>query len=219
MDIRLAVFDLAGTTVNDPDGVNSALRQSLETAGLAVSRDDVNAVMGIAKPEAIRRLIVAGEHRHLLSRIDAIHADFVARMIRFYQSDPSVHEIAGTSDVFARLNRVGIKVAVNTGFGREITNVLLARLGWEERGLIQASIASDEVPRGRPYPDMIHAIMKKLGMSDPRQIAKIGDTPVDIQEGFNAGCGVVVGVTQGSHARAELERFSPTHLIGTVAEL
>jgi phosphonatase-like hydrolase len=220
MDIRLAVFDLAGTTVNDPDGVNICLRSSLEAAGLAVSRDEVNAVMGIAKPEAIRRLIEGSSaHQHLLSRIDAIHDDFVTRMVRFYQFDPSVYEIAGTSGEFARLNRAGVKVAVNTGFGRAITDVLLARLGWEQRGLIQASITCDEVARGRPHPDMIQALMKRFAVSDPSQVAKIGDTPADIQEGRNAGCGMVIAVTKGSHTQEELERFSPTHLIGTIADL
>jgi phosphoglycolate phosphatase len=38
-------------------------------------------------------------------------------------------------------------------------------------------------------------------------------------EGHNAGCGLVIGVTEGTHTRAQLEPFPHTHLIGTVAEL
>jgi phosphonatase-like hydrolase len=220
MSIKLAVFDLAGTTVNDPDGVGRCLRESLRKVGLEVTAAATTAVMGIPKPAAIARLIeMTPGHDHLLARVDAIHDDFVARMIAFYQSDPSVYEIDGASRVFARLNQAGIKVAVDTGFGRDIVRVLLARLGWERDGLIQASVTSDEVAKGRPHPDMIQHLMRQFGIADARQVAKIGDTPADLQEGANAGCSVNVGVTAGSHTREQLEVHPHSHLIGTIAEL
>jgi phosphonatase-like hydrolase len=220
MEIQLAVFDLAGTTVNDPDGVNQCLRASLQAAGLDVDRAAVNAVMGLPKPEAIRRLLDdRPAARHLLPRVEAIHEDFVGRMIRFYQSDPSVYEVPGTSEVFGRLRQADIQVAVNTGFGRTITAVLLDRLGWERRGLIQASVTSDEVLRGRPYPDMILHLMRRLGIADARQVVKVGDTPADLLEGTNAGCGLVIGVTQGSHSREQLEVHPHTHLVDSIAQV
>jgi phosphonatase-like hydrolase len=151
--------------------------------------------------------------------VDAIHEDFVGRMIRFYQSDPSVYEIPGTSAVFRRLRRAGIQVAVNTGFGRTITAVLLDRLGWERQGLLQASVTSDEVPRGRPFPDMIQHLMRRLGVAEARQVIKVGDTPADLQEGTNAGCALVIGVTQGSHSREQLEGHPHTHLVDSVVQV
>jgi beta-phosphoglucomutase-like phosphatase (HAD superfamily) len=95
MNIELVVFDMAGTTVNDDDGVNRCVRAALDNVGLTVTRDAVNRVMGIPKPEALRQLIERYERPELAPRLDAIHDDFVARMIRFYQTDPSVHEIPG----------------------------------------------------------------------------------------------------------------------------
>src|SRR5947209_4224528 len=143
---KLVVFDLAGTTVNDPDGVNGSVRVSLAAVGLEVSPVAVNAVMGIPKPEALRRLIDPTPRRaELLPRIGEIHADFVRRMLRFYAEDPSVYEIAGTGRTLAALKRAGILVAVDTGFSRDIVRVLLDRLGWERAGLLDASVASDEV--------------------------------------------------------------------------
>lgn len=219
MQIRLAVFDLAGTTVNDEDSVGKCLRASLREAGLVVDRDQVNAVMGIAKPIAIRKLIEASPaHAHLLPKVDEIHANFVKSMIRFYQTDPSVYETPGTSEMFARLKQAGIQVAVDTGFSRDITRIVLDRLGWEKRGLIQGSITSDEVKRGRPHPDMIQALMARLHVKDTKEVAKIGDTPSDLEEGTNAECGMVVGVTKGSHTREQLQPYPHTHLIGTIAE-
>jgi phosphonatase-like hydrolase len=220
MNIDLVVFDMAGTTVHDPGAVNSCFRAALSAAGLEVAAGQVNAVMGLAKKEAIRRLIDPSRHRDLLlPRIEAIHDDFVRRMIQFYQTDAAVHEMPGTTATFVQLRESGIKVAVNSGFSRNIAQVILDRLGWEGRGLVQASVTSDEVPRGRPFPDMIRRLMIVLGVSDPKRVAKVGDTPSDLEEGTNAGCGLVVGVTQGTHTRSQLESYPHTHLIDSVADL
>ena len=83
-DIALVVFDIAGTTVNDDDSVNRCLRGALLTAGLEVTAAQVNAVMGLKKPEAIAILIDQSPLRdELQDRVDAIHRDFVARSIEF----------------------------------------------------------------------------------------------------------------------------------------
>jgi len=218
--IRLVVFDMAGTTVHDDNGVNRCLRGSLEAAGLTVHPADVNAVMGLPKREALRRLIEPSSlARELLPRIEAIHDDFAARMRAFYASDPSVREVSSASTVFRWLHRAGIAVAVNTGFSRDIAQIIFDRLGWEHDGLIDASATSDEVERGRPHPDMIRFLIKRLSIADAEEVAKVGDTPADLEEGHRAGCDLVIGVTQGTHTREQLAAFPHTHLVESVAEL
>ena len=128
-------------------------------------------------------------------------------------------EAPGAGETFRRLRQAGVKVALNTGFSRDIAQTLIDRLKWELDELIDASVTSDEVERGRPHPDMIRRLMLKLGVTDPQRVAKVGDTPADLLEGKNAGCGLIVGVTQGSCARTQLERFPHDYLIGSVAEL
>jgi phosphonatase-like hydrolase len=220
MQIDLVVFDMAGTTVYDGDSVNRCLRDALAAAGLPVSAAAVNEVMGLPKPVTIRTLVERSPLRDsLLPQVPAIHADFVERMFQFYRTDPAVREIPGTSETFARLKQGGIRVALDTGFSRDIVQVLLDRLGWLERGLVDGTVASDEVPRGRPHSDMIRRLMAQLGVASPEQVAKVGDTPADLLEGTNSGCGMVVGVTEGTHTREQLQGFPHTHLIGSVAEL
>jgi phosphonatase-like hydrolase len=219
IDIALVVFDIAGTTVNDADSVNRCLRGSLLAAGLEVTATQVNTVMGLPKPDAIAILIGQSPLRdELRARVDEIHRDFVARSIEFYESDPSVHEVPGTTPVFETLKRSGILVALDTGFNRSITQVILDRLDWSKSRLIDATICSDEVRRGRPHSDMIEALMARLGIVDPKRVAKIGDTPSDLLEGQGAGCGLVVGVTAGTHTRLELEPYPHHHLIVTIAD-
>jgi phosphonatase-like hydrolase len=217
--IELVVFDMAGTTVHDGDAVNSSLRAALQAVGVAADRAVVNSVMGLPKPEAIR-LLLAGSGRSPTAReVDVIHEDFVRQMCRYYATDPGVSEVPGAAAAFAALRRAGIKVALNTGFSRVVVDVLLARLGWRHGGVIDADVASDEVAQGRPHADMIRCLMARLGIRDPGRVAKVGDTRADLEEGTNAGCGLVIGVTSGSCTREQLQACPHTHILESVAEV
>lgn len=220
MPISLVVFDIAATTVEDGDAVNVCIRDALHAAGLSATRDQVNKVMGLPKPDAIAMLIQqtsSGDPPPHQVRL--IHDDFVARSIDYYRHNEMVREVPGATSVFQALKRAGIKIALDTGFNRAITDVILARLGWNDSGLIDASISSDEVARGRPFPDMIHSLMRQCDVHDPTAVAKVGDTPADLQEGKSAGCGLIVGVTEGTHTREELESYPHSHLVNTIRDV
>lgn len=219
--IELVVFDMAGTTVHDADGVNTCLRLSLAAHGLTVDRDAVNRVMGLAKPVAIRALMEAGAGIASVTaaEVTAIHEDFVAIMTDFYAHGRGVREMDGAAAAFRALRARGIRVALDTGFDRAVANVVLNRLAWSEGYQVDTVVTSDEVRRGRPAPDLIFEAMRRLGVSDPARVAKVGDTPVDLEEGTAAGCGLVVGFTGGSHTRGELARVPHTHLADTLGEV
>lgn len=221
MKPELIVFDLAGTTVHDRQDVHRVLQHVMSVHGVAITLEDANKVMGIPKPEAIRKLLDNSQVQHtdMDGWVAIIHRDFIQSMMSFYREDEFVNEKQGVSDTFRKLKDRGIKVAVDTGFDRMITDVLLRRLGWLDAGLIDASVTSDEVRFGRPYPDMVFRAMVLTDVHDPRRVMKVGDTTVDLLEGANAGCGFVVGVTTGAHDRSQLEQCLHTHLIEQVAEV
>lgn len=220
MQVELVVFDMAGTTVHDDDTVGIHLREALREGSVEVSLEQVNTAMGWPKPVAIRHLIeLARGHGGDDDEVDRIHRSFVERMVHHYATDPSVREVAGTSHVFRWLKARGIKVAVDTGFSRPIADAILARTGWASRGLLDVSVTSDEVERGRPHPDMIELAMARARVSDPSRVVKVGDTPSDLQQGRAAGCGLVIGVTRGSHTREQLEPHPHDLLLPSVASL
>jgi len=220
MNIELVVFDLAGTTVKDSQDVHRVLQVALRNAGVDISLEDANEVMGIPKPVAIRQLLEGKEYTSITNElVEAIHTDFIKEMILFYETDNSVGEKEGVSETFAALKRMGIKVAVDTGFDRKITDSILKRMTWKNNNLIDASVTSDEVENGRPYPDLIFEAMKRTGVTDITRVAKVGDTPSDMQEGTRAGCSYVVGITSGAFTKPELEREPHTHLISDIEEL
>ncbi|NBO65959.1 MAG: HAD family hydrolase [Acidobacteria bacterium] len=220
VQFKLAVFDMAGTTVAEGGAVYRALANTLQERGVSISQEDLHQVKGTDKREALQTLVESSPlSRELIPELPAMHERFVERLIHFYQTDPTVTEVEGTSDTFNWLRQNGIKVALNTGFNRQIAQVLIDRLGWERLGLIDSSITSDEVERGRPYPFMIARLMDRLNIADPGMVIKIGDAPSDLQEGYHSGCGLVIGVLGGSSTREQLEIHPHNYLIDSVARL
>jgi len=220
MAIRLVVFDVVGTTVAGGDAVQRAMRDAIGAAGLELRDGAMAGVTGMSKPQAIRTLLEGHGREELVARTDSIHADFTSRMQRHYRDDPSVAPIRGVGETFAALRDADIKVALNTGFSRSVLDVILARLGWVGTdSAIDATIASDEVPRGRPHPDMIEALRERIGGVAPGEVVKVGDTPIDLYEGTMARCGLVVGVLTGTHGLDSLMQHPSDALIPSVAEL
>lgn len=218
----MVMFDMAGTTVHDNDDVNICFQAALESTGLAITRDDINAVMGLKKPEAIRLILEAklADHSAITEEyIDQLHNVFLQKMIDFYKHDPRVKEIDGASDVFRVLKAAGIIVAIDSGFSRDIIDTIIERLGWERDGLIDISVASDEVPQGRPASHMIQKAMAAFGITDPKAVAKVGDTPADLNEGHNSNTAFNIGVLSGACTRAELEAHPHTHILGSIREV
>lgn len=221
MDIQLVVFDIAGTTVVDNDNVNNAFRESFASVNIDVSSDDINKLMGYKKIDAIK--IVVEQYAPELSSdvrvVNDLHDIFINNMIDFYKNDSSIKPLPFAEEVFAELKQLKIKVALNTGFTRSITDVVLERLGWKNSELINATICSDEVSEGRPYPFMVQHLMEKFLITNAKSVAKVGDTEVDIKEGRNAGCGLVVAVSTGAYTKQELQNYHPDYIIDSLSEL
>jgi len=107
-----------------------------------------------------------------------------------HYADHEVVPTKGALRIFKFLNENGVKIALTTGFYRKIITIILSKLGWIhgldktwkglKDSLIQLSLSSDDVKNGRPAPDLIYLAMKRLGLSDPRRVIKIGDTPSDL---------------------------------------
>ncbi len=219
MEIQLVVFDMAGTTVQDNNNVHLALQTALKKQNIQVGIEEINLVMGIPKPVAIQTLLKNKIDEILITDdfIDEIHRIFLAEMIDFYKNSPEVKAKEGAEFVFKKLRDKGIKVVLDTGFSRDIVDVIIERLQWKDK--IDGSVASDEVAQGRPYPDLIFKAMELIEVKDAKSVAKVGDTASDLQEGNSAGCKYVIGITSGAFNREELAKEPHTHLIHHLEEL
>lgn len=220
--LALVVLDLAGTTIEDHDVVARCLVAAVSSVGVAVDRRDVNAVMGLPKPVAITELLtkhegVAADVRS--ARVARAVAAFRDEVLRHYATPGGASPVPGVEEVLEGLRARGVKIAIDTGFSAEIADAILDRLGWIERRLVDARVASDEVARGRPAPDLLFEAMRRCDVASARRVAKVGDTPADLGEGSSAGCGWNIGVTYGTHTREDLAAHPHTALIDDIGEL
>jgi phosphonatase-like hydrolase len=213
----LVVTDFAGTTMRDDGAVLAAYRRALTAHAIPFSEEDLAARRGANKRAVFVELASragtfpepeAVATRALATFEEALHAE--------YASGP-VAEIAGAASVVTRLRARGIKVALTSGFSRDLVNLLVGRLGWER--LFDLVLAGEDAPRGRPAPYLIFRAMIELGVTDVRRVAVVGDTPLDLRAGTNAGAGWVIGVLSGAHGIETLGRTPHTHLLPSVAGL
>jgi len=212
--LELVIFDMAGTTVRDDNQVPEAFTAALAQHGVAVSAAQINTLRGASKRQAIAALLPAGSD--LQARTDRVYASFRAQLAQRFTG--TAREVPGAAAVFAELRGRGLRVALNTGFDRDTTRMLLDALGWDEK-MVDAIACGDEVAQGRPAPDLIHRCMQLTHVTNPDAAANLGDTVLDLRAGHAAGVRLNIGVLSGAHSRAQLAAAAHTHLLASVADL
>jgi len=211
---KLVIFDMAGTTVEDHGQVPAAFQSALSEHGVSVTPEQINAIRGASKRQAVLTLTPEGSDRQ--QRAERTYVLFKQLLAQRFAA--GVRAMPGAMETFAWLREREVKVALNTGFDREITDLLLSALGWTT-GHVDTVVCGDEVPRGRPAPYLIFRCMEATAILSVHQIAVIGDTALDLEAGYNAGARWNVGVLSGAHAQEQLQRLPHTHLLNSVAEL
>ncbi len=214
-DIRLVVSDMAGTAVQDRGEVAKAFAATMAEHGIEASAQEINAVRGASKREAIQRLIESRQGRTTPAHVEKVYASFKQELQRVFTRD--VRPIAGAEDTFAWLASRGIRLVLNTGFDRDITDILVNALGWRSRAA--AIVCGDDVPQGRPAPYMIYRAMESTATTSVDHVLNLGDTVSDLQAAHNAGIRASVAVLSGAHQRDQLEREPHWKLIGSIADL
>ena len=216
--IQLVIFDIAGTIVEDRDEVLDCFAQALQKNGITVAPDDLREWKGASKREVIRHFVEGQGRGHALDvshRIEQTYRDFCQMLKESYRR--GVAAIPGTQPTFEWLHAHKVRIATTTGFPRGISEIILKAAGWHTT--FDANISSDDVTLGRPAPFMIFHAMEATGVQDVSQVINVGDTPLDLQAGRNAGVRGVVGVLTGTHDRARLTREPHTHILPSVAHI
>ncbi len=216
----MVVFDMAGTTVNENNIVYKTLRNAINTVGgYELTLTEVLAHgAGKEKLQAIKTVL-----KNSLNLVDDELAQrmftlFLAELEHAYEVE-EIYPNANAEELFAILKDHDILRVLNTGYDRKTAESLLEKLNWKVGKEIDALITASDVPRNRPYPDMIERAMQQFEIADPGAVVKIGDSIIDIQEGQQAGCGLSIGITTGAHNMAQLKSANPDYVINDLLEI
>jgi phosphonatase-like hydrolase len=233
MPIKLVILDMAGTTVLDQHEVEYCFKQAAIKNDLRASDERILALQGYAKLLVFRMLWeeqLGTGHENIEVNAQQSYQDFTEILENHYQSNP-IYPTEGCLELFDYLHKQGIIIALTTGFYRKVANIILGKLGWGQslngnymnlhnKSGIHISITPDEVGgQGRPAPDMIEYAMKLASVKDKSQVINIGDTPVDLLFGKNAGVRLALGVCNGTHTREQLSQCPNDGLIEKIADL
>ena len=160
------------------------------------------------------RTIVALWYPHLSG---AGLAERVAAMDRAFLEHGGRHSVAlaGVAATLDLLAGEGYVMGVATNDTTAAAKAALAGTGLLRH--LPHVFGYDAVARAKPAPDMVHAFADASGIP-PAEIAVVGDNAHDLEMARSAGAGLVVGVTSGNSAIADLEPLADA-MLPSVREL
>ena len=204
--IELVVFDWAGTTVDYGSSAPSdVFDRVFRTAGLCLTKEEINRPMGLEKKAHIRALLSCESGRSQWEKqygrlweekdVEDLYEKFEETLheVVAERSDP----LDGVVETVNALRRAGMKIGSTTGYNDWMMEQVLPRAaagGYSP----DCVVTPDATGIGRPSPFMIFECMRRLNIYPPCHVVKVGDTVVDMQEGKNAGA-FSIGILTGSN--------------------
>jgi phosphonatase-like hydrolase len=213
----LVVTDLMGTTLRDDGAVLPAYRAAFAECAIPFTEEELATKRGAHKLSLFTEFASRRYTPDDSAKRGAAALEVFEKQLRHFLASGGGVPIVGAEDAITRLRKVGVKVALTSGFDRGLIADIVAHCGWGE--LFDAVVYPDEVPAGRPAPYLIFQAMQKARVEPVARVAAIGDTALDLQAGSNAGAGWVIGVLSGAHDAETLGRTPHTHLLPSIAEL
>lgn len=247
--LKAVVLDWAGTTVDFGSLAPArTLQQAFANEGVELTDADVRRDMGLPKRDHIGKIFLLPKVREAWQRrrgrapttadAEEMYQRFIPAQLSCLR-DYSVL-IPGVLESVKTFRGRGLKIGSTTGYTRAMLDLLVemsGKAGYEP----DCSLSPEEVGAGRPEPFMLYECAVRLRVYPLAAIAKVGDTPADIEEGLNAGAWSigVAGTGNGiglsceeftalpkdekqsrlANARSELERAGAHYVVDTLAEV
>jgi phosphonatase-like hydrolase len=217
--IKLLICDMAGTTVNEGGIVYKTLYKTIKDYGIYIEENEIEKWHGANKTEVLNHFIKRDPESAINDAILPILVDrFNKNLKESYQSDNNISLIHPHLPFFFNsLRESGVKIALNTGYSRDIQECLIDSLNMNE--FIDGYISSEDVPEGRPHPYMILKLMKQFNITKSNQVVKVGDTVNDMLEGKVAKCYKTIGVLSGADSEHKLIESGADLVLDNIMEL
>jgi phosphonatase-like hydrolase len=217
--IKMVVFDMAGTTVNEDNVVYKTLQKAINEKGFGFSLNEVLLQgAGKEKLQAIKSILSVYAEKDDAELSAGIYQRFIVLLKEAYDNIEILPQ-DNAAELFHALKQRNILVVLNTGYNIETAQSLIKKLGWQKGVAYDALITATDVANNRPLPDMIWLAMKQFHIADALEVAKVGDSIIDIEEGKNAGCSLNIGITTGAHTFEQLKSAKPDYIINNLLEL
>jgi 2,3-diketo-5-methylthio-1-phosphopentane phosphatase/HAD superfamily hydrolase (TIGR01509 family) len=201
------IFDLDGTLIEAYEAIYVGLKEALQHFGREIFpfsdlkkylKADLEATLNqFFSPEEVLKGIPIMRRKY-----EEVYLD-------------KTHFLDGAKEVLEILRSKGIFMGVASNkFGR-FSRGALKHLGVSD--YFKSVIGAGDVPRNKPFPDMIHAALREMGLP-PEDVVFVGDTLTDIDTGKQAGVDVYALPT-GFHSKMELANKKPKRILKNLKDL
>ena len=211
-EIKLMVFNLGGTLINDKEIINKTLFKTIKGFGINIPDSEVSGWNGMEYQTIFNRYL----NNYLVDYTENTTATlkYKANITRKLEQDFNTNLIdeydkSTTSDIdlidskipslFNKIREHNIKIAVTTSHCVEVLNCVINRFQMLDYidGYISSNTSGNIVNNRPTYPYDIHQLMNTYDIESSKSVIKIGDTRNDIMKGVNAGCSINIGVLSG----------------------
>lgn len=207
--IQAVVFDLDGVII-DTEGVWEEVRRAyVAEHGRAFLPDSQQRMMGMSTPEWSRHL---SDDVGVGRTPEQVAADVLGRMAERYRADLPL--IPGSVEAVRRIAGE-FPVALASSSARILIDQVLDTAGLA--GVFRVTLSTEEVPRGKPAPDVYLAATGKLGLA-PQVCAAVEDSSNGLRAASAAGLAVVC-VPHGVYPPAPDALALAGRVIGSLDEL
>ena len=243
---KILVFDMAGTTINENGIVYKTLYKTIKDYGIEINENELIKWHGANKYDVLNHFLekkkysvlaasnlpieygIFNNKDHIKKELQQqLYTNFNNNLKQAYLDpflDPPIKLMdENIPTLFNKIRSNGIKIALNTGYNKDIQQILIDKFNMTE--FIDDYISSEEVNIGRPHSYMINKLIERNNIYlsnnvySSSDVIKFGDSVNDILEGHNARCIASVGVLSGADNKETLNTANPTHLIKSVMDI
>jgi phosphonoacetaldehyde hydrolase len=204
--LKAVVLDWAGTVVDyGCFGPVMAFQEVYRARFIEPTVAEVRAHMGMDKMDHLRAISAMPRIQKLWTAIygkEPGDVDFLEMLSDFEEIRMrTLHKhselVPGLLPTVSGLRGMGMRIGSTTGYnslGAKLMRDEAARHGF----WLDSVICASDVPAGRPHPWMCFRNAMELGTYPMSAMVKVGDTPLDVLEGLNAGMWTVAVTTSGN---------------------
>ena len=182
MTVEAVVFDLDGVIVDSEQVWDEVREDYARQSGGIYTEQATRDMMGMSSPEWSRYM---ADELGVPGTPEEINAAIVERMLERYGEEPPL--IPGAVDAVRRV-AARWPLAIASSSNPELIEVVVRVTGLGD--VFRVAVSSQEVPRGKPAPDVYLEAARRLG-ADPVRCAAVEDSHNGIRSAKAAGMRVV----------------------------
>ena len=167
MSVEAVVFDLDGVLIQTEEVWDEVRETFIRERGGRYDDEAQRAMMGMSSPEWSRYI---HEELGVADEPDQIAAEVVHRMLARYRDGLPL--IAGSAEAVERI-AAHWPLGIASSSNRPLIDAALELSGLA--GFFEATVSSEEVPRGKPAPDVYLEAARRLGVA-PERCAAVEDS-------------------------------------------